>query len=261
MKKFIEYLKSKGISKVTIKRYLEYYCLFEDQINQYDLSQETINKFLMKHTNNNARAFLKNLLEMYEIDHTYKIPKLTGRKKKKKRKELTPLIAKALGRWLWVNKNRQYYYCFYLSYYCGLRRAEVMAINIHDFDIARWIEKKEKGCRLKIVGKGDKDRIVVVPLKLWISLKKYIKKNPQLIDLLFPFHFMKWHDAFKDAVKSTQDYNFTLHDLRRARATQWMKEGISMFRIKERLGHSDISSTVLYINPDEEKELELWENE
>jgi len=40
-----------------------------------------------------------------------------------------------------------------------------------------------------------------------------------------------------------------------------LKEGISVFRIKERLGHADISSTMLYINPDEEKELELWENE
>ena len=92
-------------------------------------------------------------------------------------------------------------------------------------------------------------------------INEYIKKNPQLTGLLFPFCYTLWHEAFKEAVKETQDYNFTLHDLRRARATQWMKEGVSMFRIKNRLGHSDISSTVLYINPDEEKELELWENE
>lgn len=261
MKKFIEYLKSKRISKPTIKRYLEYYCLFEDQVNQYELSQEIINKFLMDHTNNNARAFLKNLIEMYGVENEYKIPKITGRQKRVKKKELTPSKAKAIGKWLYNNKDLKFYFCFNLSYYCGLRRAEVLAINIHDLDIERWVGDQTQGCRLKIIGKGEKERYVIIPSFLMKSLKIYIKKNPQLIDVLFPFNFHQWHEAFKDAVKSTQDYNFTLHDLRRARATQWMKEGVSMFRIKERLGHADISSTVLYINPDEEKELELWENE
>ncbi len=261
MEKYIAYLKSKGISKPTIKRYLEYYRLFDKQIDQQGLTQEMINKFLMDHTTPNARAFLKNLLEMYQLDKEYLIPKLTGRKKKVKKKELTPLKAKAISTWLFHNKDVRFYHCFNLSYYCGLRRAEVLSIDIHDFDLERWIEDKTKACRLKITGKGSKDRYVVVPAKLMNILIKYIKKNPQLTERLFPFNYSLWHEAFKDAVKSTQDYNFTLHDLRRARATQWMKDGVSMFRIKNRLGHADISSTVLYINPDEEKELELWENE
>ena len=260
MEKFIAYLKSKGISKPSIKRALEYYRLFEKELSN-GLSQEVINQFLMDHNNPNGRAFLKNLLEMYGLDRDYKIPKLTGRKKRSKKKELTKSKAKVLSTWLWYNRNRRYYYCFMLSYYCGLRRAEVLSINIHDFDIERWLEDKTKACRLKIIGKGNKERIVVVPSKLMHLIIKYIKANPQLTELLFPFNYKLWHQAFKDAVKETMDYNFTLHDLRRARATLWMKEGVSMFRIKERLGHADISSTMLYINPDEEKELELWENE
>jgi len=259
MEKFIAYLKSKGISKPSIKRALEYYRLFEKEIED-GVSQEIVNQFLMDHNNPNGRAFLKNLLEMYESD--LKIPKLTGKKKRVKKKELTEEKAGVIGQWLLANKNIRYFYCFLLSYYCGLRRAEVLAINIHDFDIERWIEDKTKSCRLKITGKGEKDRIVLVPTELTQLIIKYIKENPQLTELLFPFAYTLWHQAFKDAVKETgMDYNFTLHDLRRARATQWMKEGISVFRIKERLGHADISSTMLYINPDEEKELELWENE
>lgn len=261
MEKYIAYLKSKGISKPSIKRYLEYYRLFEKQTNQNGFTQDVINRFLMNHTNATARAFLKNLLEMYQLDREFQIPKLTGRKKRIRKKELTPSKAKALSTWLYHNKDHKFFYCFQLSYYCGLRRAEVLSIDIHNFDFERWIEDQTKACRLKIIGKGNKERIVVVPAKLTELIIKYIKKNPQLTDLLFPFSFHQWHDAFKEAVKKTQDYNFTLHDLRRARATQWMKEGVSMFRIKNRLGHADISSTVLYINPDEEKELEEWENE
>jgi len=259
MEKYIAYLKSKGISKPSIKIYLQYYRLFEKE--EGDFEQDNINNFLKNHTNTSARAFLKNLIEMYGVEGQVKIPKLTGRKKKVKKKELTDERAEVLGAWLYTNKDHKYFYCFYLSYYCGLRRAEVLNIDVNDFDIERWIKDKTQGCRLKITGKGSKDRIVIVPLNLIQPVLSYIKENPQLTDFLFPFHYSKWHNAFKDAVKETGVYNFTLHDLRRARATQWMKEGVSLFRIKNRLGHADISSTVLYINPDEEKELELWEKE
>jgi len=221
MEKFIAYLKSKGISKPSIKIYLQYYNVFERE--EDDFTQDNINHFLKTHTNTSARAFLKNFIEMQGLERDFKIPKLTGRKKRVKKKELTEARAEIIGNWLLANKNIRYFYCFLLSYYCGLRRAEVLSINIHDFDIEKWLEDKTKACRLKITGKGEKDRIVVVPSELIHEIIKYIKTNLQLTERLFPFSHTLWHKAFKEAVKETMDYNFTLHDLRRARATQWIE--------------------------------------
>lgn len=167
-----------------------------------------------------------------------------------------------LRQWLYTNKNIRYLLCFDISYFCALRISECMRIRIRDFDLQIWAEDPTKSCRLLIKGKGNKERYVPVPSKTMNRIVDYIEKEGKTMDdKLFKFDKTLWHNAFKDAVKSTMDYNYTTHDLRRSRATYWIESGIDISRVKNRLGHESIQTTQVYINLDEKKEFDAWANE
>ena len=134
IKEFAEHLALKGLSDNTMKAYLRYYKLFDAGLEGKDLDQSFINGFLLEHTSNVARAFLKNLFEFLEITHL-KIPKLTGRRSQKKRRSISPQEIKVLRQWIYSNKNIRYLLLLDLSYYCALRRSEAMGIKISDFDL------------------------------------------------------------------------------------------------------------------------------
>ena len=261
IKDFAEYLAVKKLSDATMKAYLRYYRHFDEGLEFRDLSQPYINQFLLAHTSNVTRAFLTNLFEFLEIKHL-KIPKLTGRRGHKKRRSLSPQEIKVLKNWLYQNKKIRYLLCFDLSYYCALRRAEVMKIQVEDFDLKGWAENPTGSCRLLIHGKGKRERYVPVLSKAMYRIIDYIEDQDRDLDQrLFSFNKNKWHDAFKDAVKNTMDYNFTLHDLRRSRATHWISKGVDISRVKNRLGHQSIQTTQVYINLDEKKEFDKWAKE
>ena len=67
-------------------------------------------------------------------------------------------------------------------------------------------------------------------------------------------------DLMKVNAKHSHKHYFP-HQLRMTKATEWFESGVDVTRIKTRLGHENISTTMLYIKPDEKKELELWSNE
>ena len=261
IEQFAEHLAVKGLSERSMKSYLRYYRHFDNGLKDQDLNQSYINSFLLKYSCNTSRAFLKHLFEFLKITDL-KIPKLTGRKPQQKRRSLTKQDVKVLRQWLYTNKGFRYLILFDLNYYCALRRGEVMAIKIKDFYLKEWAEDPTKSCKLLIHGKGNKERFVPVYPKIMHNVIKYVQDQKKVAeDRLFAFNYTIWHTAFKDAVKNTMDYNFTLHDLRRSRATQWINDGIDISRVKTRLGHSDISTTQVYVNLDEKKEFDKWAEE
>lgn len=262
LKDFARWLLTKNLGKETIKSYLRYYKLFDKVASSGDLTQNMVNQFMIDHPSNVTRAFLNNLFEFYDIDK-FKVPKITGRKAIKKRRTISPEEIKVLRRWLFHHKSKRYLIAFDLSYYCALRRAEAMDIRLGDFELEIWASDPTKACRLKIRGKGKKERFVIVPPKLMQRIIDFIKENPDLnLDSrILNFSYTKWHNSFKDAVRSTMNNNYTLHDLRRSRATRWLREGKGLINVRNRLGHKSISTTQLYINEDEEKELSDWEKE
>ena len=52
--------------------------------------------------------------------------------------------------------------------------------------------------------------------------------------------------AFKDAVTEAGFGWVGFHDLRRFRATQWVRQAIDVRTVKELLGHADIQTTIRY---------------
>lgn len=261
IKDFAEWLASRSLSLKTIKQYLIYYKALEREVGDH-LNQQEINNFVIRHTSNITRSFLKNLFEFYKLKD-FEVPKSKGRKAKKKRVSISPQEMKGLRQWMYGHQNYKFGLMLDLSYFCGLRREEVTKVALNDFELKKWSENTFKPCRLKIHGKGSKERIVVVPPKLMMRILKWIKtkKNISSRERLFGVKEFRWHEIFKKAVRSSGlSHDFSLHDLRRTRGTKWIGDlGLNKARI--RLGHSAVSTTQLYFNEDEEKELSDWEKE
>ena len=251
----------KGLAERTMKDYLSLYRSFEKGLEEEDLTQSYINRFLITHTSNKTRSFVNNLFTFLNITHL-NVPKFTGRKPKRKHRSISPQEIKVLRAWIYSNKHIKYLICLDLSFLCALRKAEVLVIKINDFDIKEWAGDQTTHCRLLIHGKGQRERFVPVNPSMMKRIINFIaEKNLSMDDNLFNFKRNSWQNVFFDAVKETMDHHYTLHDLRRSRATKWLREGVDLSRVKNRLGHSSVSTTQLYINLDEEKEFDAWAKE
>lgn len=261
LKSFTEYLISKGLNEKSIKEYLLYYRLFEKGLEEgEEYNQEYITKFIVQHPSSTARAFLNNLSEHEDLQ--IKLPRRTGAKAYKKRRSISPQEMKTLREWMSSNLDKRYLLCLDISYLGALRRAELLNIKVCDLDLDEWVKNTSKPCRLLIRGKRNKERFIPVPSNVMFRVIGYIEqKNKGYDDRLFAFSYMEWQRAFKIAVRSCLDNDYTLHDLRRSRATNWLKEGKDIVSVRNRLGHASVQTTQLYINLDEEQSYQDWAEE
>lgn len=259
--RFAEWLEVRKLSNKTIAEYIKYCIKFLTILDEGKKpSQAKVNSFILQNNNGVARAFLKNYFEFKNIKDL-EVPKITGRKPKKIRKFLTPKNYKLLRKYLYQRfPNHMSGIACDLAYSCGLRREEVENIRIKDFDWEGWSEDQEQPCKLKIHGKGNKERYVMVNPKLMTIILNYTA-NRELENKFVITNPHTWKKHFERACKRILKESYSLHDLRRARATIWHKNGIDLFNISKRLGHADISTTMLYVNPQEEEMLEEWKEE
>ncbi len=122
-----------------------------------------------------------------------------------------------------------------LAWGSGLRVSEVIKLQPNDINF----EKKQ--IRIN-QGKGGKDRIVPLP-RGW--QKKFIEFIP------FQFKDRALQKAFRSAcersgLKETKP-SVHFHSLRHGFATQCLRKGISLKAIQNMLGHSDLSTTGIYL--------------
>jgi len=270
---FIDYLISKKLSEQTLKYYNFYLRKLEEllKVLKVDrLTQDIVIVFLSEYPNVIARAMIKNYLQYHKIGDI-EIPKQTGRKEKKK----IVIIPKTH-----LDSFREYFYdkdmglglIFDLTYYGALRREESVNIRMADLNLTELTEDVDKPVKLLIrKGKGNKQRYVVIPKLLLKGMIVYAEsKNLSSDDRLFKLTKKRWHEHFR---KACLDLNFIkiekgkimalyhLHSIRHSSATNWFNNGVDIISIQKRLGHSDISTTQIYINPDDKKMEEDWNKE
>lgn len=257
---FLNYLQLKELSHNSIIRYLSLLKKFQIFLNGRVPNRKILINFIKKNKPYPiTRAFLNNFFDFMEIK--IDIPKVTGRKKTKIRKSITPQEIKGLRKELYA-KDTRFGLLLDLTYFCALRRAEVLGIKVEDLELENY--EAGKSLVIKIAeAKGGKERKVVLPPKATDRLIKYLQDNNFDEDeSIFPkIDRENWRREFKRAVKKVCSYDYTLHDLRRSRATYWYKKGMDIVSIKNRLGHASINTTQLYINRDQERELNDWVGE
>lgn len=139
---------------------------------------------------------------------------------------------------------------FLTLYYTGIRVSELINIKLSDY--------YQHDKYLKIMGKGNKERIIPLNEELLLVLDEYNKKTRPFIsktmsDYLFinekgnPITRQGFYKIIKTACKEASiTKNVSPHTLRHSFATHLLNNGIDLRTVQILLGHSDISTTQIY---------------
>ncbi len=137
------------------------------------------------------------------------------------------------------------------GYSAGLRVSEVAGLKVSDID--------SKNMQLFIRnGKGGKDRYAILSQANLTILREYWKAYRPKEWLFYSLsHYNTGEhisakgiqDVFKNAKKTAGiQKNITFHTLRHSFATHLLENGVSIYVIKQLLGHADISTTSFYVH-------------
>ena len=145
-----------------------------------------------------------------------------------------------------------------ILYNTGLRRSELVNLKISQIDFTLN--------RIKIIGKGNKERLVPIGIKLaqtinhWLRIRDKCKgANLNLTYSmqhapLFDISAQKMYNIVKKRLGLvTMQEKRSPHVLRHSFATHLSENGADLNAIKELLGHSNLSATQVYIHNSAEK--------
>jgi len=266
---------ARGLSQTTISHYNSYYKHFKKR----DLTQENINAFLQQKKNNSVvRGFIKSFLEFLLAqdlidEDQFEIPKQkTGKKKKR---IITNYSQDQ------IRKVRDYSYkqsfrdglLFDLIYYGALRRIEVLSIKVNSFDWSTYFEDPEKYCKLLILGKGKKQREVLINSKtIKKLLDRYLKTNllnvnmtPDVVintltsnnsPLFKGMYYRHIHRIITRNSERSIGIAMRPHELRHTRATELENSGASIRSVQHYLGHSTPQITEIYLHTTQSQSLQ-----
>lgn len=254
------WLQAKGLSKGTIGQYDYYFGKFE-----FDkLSQSYMVDYINRYRTNPARAFLRNLLHYIKTNDFPKevklliseldIPKITGRKKIRLPQVLSEEQVFQLSSAMNTERNK---IMTLLTFYGGLRVAELCKILAYDFAWELWLRAPNDLGKLKVIGKGNKQRLVFVPSKLMARVYTWIKaevSHKQGKDVpLFKISTQRWEQIIDRASHVALGKHINPHVLRHSCSTWLSENNFSLQEISEYLGHSSVSTTQLYVHLSQEK--------
>lgn len=135
-----------------------------------------------------------------------------------------------------------------LSFCCGLRVEEVASIKIEN------IYSKEH--KLKVLGKGNKERFTILPdivikhLRLYYKSKMIDNKSGYLFignlnhELVNSKTIINYFSLLKKRYNLND--NITFHSLRHSFATYYLMNGGNILTLKSMLGHTNLGTTGIY---------------
>ena len=147
-----------------------------------------------------------------------------------------------------------------LFYATGMRLSELINCKENQLDISKSV--------IKVLGKGNKERILPISKELSQSLAEYIKEKPDLANGN-PFLFVteKGKNLQPRAVYSFVKFYLSQvttlqkkspHVLRHSFATHLMNNGADLNAVKELLGHASLAATQVYTHNTIEKLKEVF---
>ena len=136
-----------------------------------------------------------------------------------------------------------------LFYSTGIRISELVNIKLNDVNI--------KNKTIKVRGKGNKERMVILGREACNAIKYYIRTNNPQNNFLYPGlneNNKKTHLSINYIYKMVKKYlsyvskddKLSPHSLRHSFATHLLDNGADLMSVKDLLGHEDLSSTQIY---------------
>lgn len=268
--KFGEYLSlTLKLSDLTVEKYLRFFKLLD--LTLID-NQEYVNAFLQNYHNDSVvRGMMLNLLRFKGLHKKIDMPpRPTGRKVKRIIRDIAEIELKAFREMLYESSFKEGL-VFDLMYQGALRRFELPPIRINSFYWLDWFENQKDLCKLKIDGKGKKQRTVLInPETAKKILDYYLERYPEISILEFVnsdtllFANTKG-DALSDKViyyiikRKSKKYlgrDIRPHELRHKRATELLNFGVHIRDIKNYLGHTNLTTTEIYLHQAEEESID-----
>lgn len=139
----------------------------------------------------------------------------------------------------------------------GLRRREYLGLTLLDVDFNTGL--------IHVLGKGDKERFVPIGNTLARILKKYLKRRDEYMSEVLKGHSsavlfiskdgnqltISGSDSIFQELKGKLGMNgkkYSAHTWRHTFAKTFLLNGGDVFTLQKILGHSDITTTKVYIN-------------
>ena len=153
--------------------------------------------------------------------------------------------------------------CLEILYGAGLRISELLGMRLSDLDI--------ENCLLKVIGKGNKQRIVPIGGKAIRAIDEYLLKGRPLLvrdrtiaflilnvrgNRLSRMGFLKILRKYR--ISAGIKKRVTPHMFRHSFATHLLEAGADLRAVQELLGHADISTTQIYTHIDREYLKEIY---
>ena len=163
-------------------------------------------------------------------------------------KYLTMLQASALLQAVSGQNAKRDYAILMLFLNCGIRRSELVGLNISDV----------YEDRIRVVGKGNKERIVYFGSACHKAIEAYMEERNKLVltdnRALFgsrngnrisvtAVHRLVEKALLKAGLDATQ---FSAHKLRHTAATMMLSGGVDVKTVQEVLGHENLNTTQIY---------------
>lgn len=135
---------------------------------------------------------------------------------------------------------------------CGLRISEMVGLNISDV----------RGDRLRVLGKGNKERIVFLNLACQNAIEDWlaVRSKSGAVDPYALFITRKHTRVTKDGIHYMLKKRFTAagldsskysaHKLRHTAATLMLQNGVDVRTLQEVLGHEHLNTTQIYTHVD-----------
>jgi len=256
VKKMSIQVELKGQSKSTLQNYIRRIALISLHFKRlpHEISEDEINEYLVglaRDPKSPSRSSFKHMV--YGLRYYYRslgmnkkaiaLPSLKGDTKLPvilNRSELKELFK--------APELLKHRIVLTLMYSAGLRGQEVINLKISDIDFERFTIHIRQS-------KYKKDRIVPLSPTMVIGLKKYLSLehphiwlfNGKKLGSRYSEQGLSW--IMREALKKTTiSKKVNLHSLRHTYATHLLEEGVNIVTLKELLGHSHITTTMIYLH-------------
>ena len=232
-----------------VNRFLKKYNNEPNKINRRDIV-DYLNKFIEKEfTGNTINVHLQAL--KFLVEEILHRPKTFYYVKYSKTSKRLPevLTKEEVVKLIGAIANGKHQLMIKLIYSAGLRVSELVHLRVRDFEFDNnygWVRS----------GKGNKDRLFVIAMKLKEELQNYIQKEGVILDSWL-FQGNSGHhlssrsiqEIVKKAAKKAKiNKRVHPHTLRHSFSTHLIENGHDVTSVQSLLGHNSPETTMIYLH-------------